>query len=67
MNAVAQGALDTLESKLQELIESISSYNPSPAAALALVHADDELTVTLEMRRFLLLLNPSNTSRLCSH
>jgi hypothetical protein len=48
MNASVQKALDNLENKLQELIESVASYNPSPAAAVALVQADDELTETLE-------------------
>jgi hypothetical protein len=48
MNAVVQKSLDNLEHKLQELIESVASYNPSPAAAAALIQADDELTETLE-------------------
>jgi hypothetical protein len=48
MNAVIQKALDNLEHNLQELIESVASYNPSPAAAVALVQADDELTEVLE-------------------
>ncbi|KAF8253843.1 hypothetical protein K440DRAFT_532076 [Wilcoxina mikolae CBS 423.85] len=48
MNASVQKALDNLEFHLQALIESVSSYNPSPAAAQALVQADDELTATLE-------------------
>ncbi|KAF8533963.1 vitamin-D-receptor interacting mediator subunit 4-domain-containing protein [Trichophaea hybrida] len=48
MNASVQKALDNLEFHLQTFIESVSSYNPSPAAAQALVQADDELTTTLE-------------------
>ncbi|KAA8914508.1 mediator complex, subunit Med4, partial [Sphaerosporella brunnea] len=48
MNATVQKALDTVENRLQELIESIASYNPSPAAASALIEADNELEETLE-------------------
>lgn len=50
MNTSVQKALDKYELHLQTLIESVSSYNPSPAAAQALIQADDELTATLEKR-----------------
>jgi len=50
MNASVQSALDNLERNLQLLLESVASYNPSPAAAVALVQSDDELTATLKKR-----------------
>ncbi|KAL7270502.1 hypothetical protein RUND412_006789 [Rhizina undulata] len=47
MNASVQRAFDTLQESLQTLIESIASYNPSPAAATAVIDAEDHLTSTL--------------------
>jgi len=51
MNAIIQSQLDRVETALNTLIDSISSYNPSPAAALTLVSADDDLTEGLERRK----------------
>ncbi|KAI9704605.1 MAG: hypothetical protein M1820_005518 [Bogoriella megaspora] len=43
MDAKIQSQLTRVEQALNTLIDSITSYNPSPAAALDLVAADDEL------------------------
>jgi len=51
MNAVIQSQLDRVETALNTLIDSISSYNPSPAAAFSLVAADDKLAEGLEQRK----------------
>jgi len=48
MNAHIQAQLDLVEAALNTLIDSITSYNPSPSAAVALVAADDDLTEGLE-------------------
>ena len=40
-----------METALNTLIESISSYNPSIQAAVALIEADDELSKGLEKRK----------------
>lgn len=48
MNVIVQKSFDSLEASLAVLIESVSSYNPSPAAAIAVVNADDVLTAGLE-------------------
>jgi hypothetical protein len=50
MNAQVQSSLDTMESSLQTLLDSISSYNPSPAAAQEVVAADIALVETLTQR-----------------
>lgn len=50
MNATVSNALNTLESTLATLLDSVASYNPSPQAAAALVHADEQLTESLETR-----------------
>ncbi|RPA81089.1 hypothetical protein BJ508DRAFT_306816 [Ascobolus immersus RN42] len=47
MNAQVQKTLDTLESALQSLTDSIYTYNPSSAAARALVQAEEDLTRVL--------------------
>ncbi|KAI9782443.1 MAG: hypothetical protein M1816_001895 [Peltula sp. TS41687] len=48
MNSILQAQFQRVESALNNLIDSISSYNPSPSAASALIEADDELTQGLE-------------------
>ncbi|KAI5848906.1 vitamin-D-receptor interacting mediator subunit 4-domain-containing protein [Tricharina praecox] len=48
MDASVYNALDNLERNIQQLLESVASYNPSPAGAVALVQSDDELTLTLK-------------------
>lgn len=48
MNSIVQKSFDSLEASLATLIESVSSYNPSPAAAITVVNADDALTKSLE-------------------
>lgn len=50
MDASVYNALDNLERNIQQLLESVASYNPSPAGAVALVQSDDELTLTLKKR-----------------
>jgi hypothetical protein len=42
MDALIQGMLDGVESALNTLVDSITSYNPSVAAATNLLAADDE-------------------------
>ncbi|KAF2835619.1 hypothetical protein M501DRAFT_1019615 [Patellaria atrata CBS 101060] len=48
MDIVLNEQFHRVETALDTLIESISSYNPSPSAALDLVSADDELSKGLE-------------------
>lgn len=48
MNVIVQKSFDSLEASLATLIESVSSYNPSPTTAIAVVNADDVLTASLE-------------------
>lgn len=50
MNATLQSQLDRVESSLNTLIDSITTYNPSVPAAIDLLSADDELTKGLEQR-----------------
>lgn len=50
MNVIVQKSFDSLEASLATLIESVSSYNPSPNAAITVVNADDVLTAGLEQR-----------------
>ena len=47
MNSLLQSRLTTLESALNTLLDSISSYNPSPSSAHALLTADTDLQSTL--------------------
>ncbi|RPA92864.1 hypothetical protein L873DRAFT_1794017 [Choiromyces venosus 120613-1] len=54
MNAVVQKSFDNLESSLASLIESVASYNPSPAAARAVIAADDGLAKSLDQRSYLI-------------
>lgn len=48
MNTTLQSTLSTLESSLDALVDSITTYNPSPSAAHALLTADDALTSALD-------------------
>ncbi|KAI5845809.1 vitamin-D-receptor interacting mediator subunit 4-domain-containing protein [Morchella snyderi] len=48
MNTIVKRSFDSLETSLESLVESVSSYNPSPPAAIAVVNADDTLTESLE-------------------
>ena len=50
MDAKIQDRFTRIENALSTLIDSITSYNPSPAAALDLVTADDELSEGLSQR-----------------
>lgn len=43
-------SLDSVETALARLLESVASYNPSPEAASVLVQADEALTDTLDTR-----------------
>ncbi|KAH0556061.1 hypothetical protein GP486_006000 [Trichoglossum hirsutum] len=48
MNNILQSRFERVETALNALLDSISSYNPSTQAAVALVEADDELSKGLE-------------------
>ena len=48
MNEIIQTQLDRVETALTQLIDSISSYNPSIPATSALLNADDELKQGLQ-------------------
>ena len=50
MNALVQKSFDNLETSLATLIESVASYNPSPAAARSVIAADDSLVESLDQR-----------------
>jgi len=50
MNANLQSRFERVEVALNALLDSISSYNPSTQAAVALVEADDDLSKGLEQR-----------------
>ena len=50
MDKVMEKSFDVLEAALSQLVESISSYNPSPMAASTVVVADDEISKSLELR-----------------
>lgn len=51
MNTIIQTQLDGVETALNALIESITSYNPSIPAANALLAADDDLNKGLKQCR----------------
>lgn len=51
MNTELQAQLDRIEAALNTLVDSITSYNPSPAAALSLVAADDDFNTGLNRRQ----------------
>ena len=48
MNSLLQTQFTRVEAALSTLVDSISSYNPSPSAAYNLVAADDALNASLE-------------------
>lgn len=48
MNTIIHADLTTLEDRLNALLDSINSYNPSPSAATAFQQADDRLSRSLE-------------------
>ena len=50
MDTILLAQLDRVETALNNLVDSITSYNPSIAAAHDLVAADDELGKGLELR-----------------
>ena len=50
MNVIIQAQLDRVETALNTLVESITSYNPSVTAANALLAADDDLNKGLKQR-----------------
>ena len=50
MNVIMTKSFDALEAALSQLVESISSYSPSPAAASAVVLADTGIAESLELR-----------------
>lgn len=50
MNAVIQTQLDGIETALNALVDSISSYNPSIQAASTLLQADVDLQGGLKQR-----------------
>ena len=51
MEAEISTQFDKLEDAFQELIESITTYNPSVKAAEELLAADDDLSSGLEKRK----------------
>lgn len=55
MNEILQARCTRLETALNTLIDSITSYNPSIAAADELLDADAELSHGFELRNCLLL------------
>lgn len=59
MNEQLQSQFDRIETALNTLVDSITAYNPSPAAAVALVEADDDLSHGLDQCR-----NSANTLQL---
>lgn len=50
MDKIMEKSFDALEAALTQLTESISSYNPSPIAASAVVLADNGISKSLELR-----------------
>lgn len=55
MNAVIQSQLDRVETALNTLIDSITSYNPSINAAADLLAADDELNTGVKQSQYSLI------------
>jgi hypothetical protein len=51
MNSQLQSQFDRIDVALNTLVDSITAYNPSPAAAIALVEADDGLSIGLDQRK----------------
>jgi hypothetical protein len=62
MDVVLQVQFQHVEAALTTLIDSITSYNPSPQAAIDLVEADDELSKGLEQ----LSIHQANHARILS-
>ena len=54
MDEVIDGHFERVENALAKLINSISTYNPSPSLATDLVAADAELSQGLEQRELAL-------------
>lgn len=50
MNQIISAQLQRIDAALNKLIESISALNPSSAAAVDLVAADDALSTSLDLR-----------------
>lgn len=48
MDGLVYGKLDAVETALNTLIDSITSYNPSVTAATELIVADDELNSAVQ-------------------
>ncbi len=51
MNDIIQAQLDRVETALNSLVDSITSYNPSVPAAVDLLSADNDLTKGLEQSK----------------
>jgi hypothetical protein len=51
METILEEHFQRVETALNTLIESITTYNPSVQAAIDLVAADDELSKGLEQRK----------------
>ena len=51
MDTVLQAQFARIDAALGTLVESISTYNPDPEAAVEIVAADDQLTEGLDQRR----------------
>lgn len=51
MDAILDKRFENLETALNTLIESITTYNPSTLAAANLIAADEELNQGLETRK----------------
>ena len=49
MNTAIQGDLTDYEKHLDTLIDTITTYNPSPTAASSLIEADDDLSQSLDL------------------
>lgn len=49
MNAIIQASLNNYEKHLDDLVDSITSYNPLPSAATSLVQADDDLSESIHL------------------
>ena len=52
MNAILQEQFQRVEDALSALIDSISTYTPSPSTAEALIEVDDELAKRLDQRQW---------------
>ena len=51
MEEVLDHQFQRVDTALKTLVDSLTSYNPSPAAALELVAADENLNLGLEKRK----------------